>query len=76
MLPFTTASLSADFQVDDFIYLPGMRIALEGGAEAVEGFLIRGGKRRPLALKLPGLGAEERAIILAGSLINYYAKGK
>ena len=36
--------------------------------------LLQDGKETPLTLKLPGLTREERDIILAGCLINYYAK--
>ena len=32
------------------------------------------GTERPVTLKLPGMTREERDIVLAGCLINYYAK--
>lgn len=48
---------------------------VESGAEAIEGFLINeSGKKEPITLKLEDLNSEEREVILAGSLINYYGK--
>ncbi len=75
MLPFTLRKESAgDIAVDDLIYIPGIRPAILSGAENIPAFVIRKGKRKPLELKLEGLSHEDREIILAGSLINYYAK--
>ena len=36
--------------------------------------LIQNGEEKPLKLRLPAMTAEERDIVLAGCLINYYAK--
>jgi aconitate hydratase len=75
MLPFTLRKESAsDIAVDDLIYIPGIRPAILSGAENIPAFVIRKEKRKPLELKLEGLSHEDREIILAGSLINYYAK--
>ena len=52
---------------------PGIRAALESGAEEISATLIQGEKERAVTLKLPNMTAEERAIILAGCLINFYA---
>ena len=45
-----------------------------GGAEAIDAVLIQNGEEKPLKLRLPAMTAEERDIVLAGCLINYYAK--
>ena len=75
MLPFTIGKEAAsDLAVDDLIYIPGIRQAILNGKENLPSFVIREGKRKPLELTLEGLSREDRYIILAGCLINYYAK--
>jgi aconitate hydratase len=75
MLPFTIAKEAAgDLAVDDLIFIPGIRQAILDGREKLPAFVIRGGKRKPLELILEGLSREDRDIILAGCLINYYAR--
>ena len=54
--------------------LPGIREALQGGKDAVQAELIRDGQRSPITLKLPAMTEDERDIILAGCLINYYGQ--
>ena len=61
-------------QPGDQVYIPGIRALLEGDEEEIAATLLQDGKETPLTLKLPGLTREERDIILAGCLINYYAK--
>ena len=74
MLPFTIGKDSADdIAVDDLIYIAGVRRAISSGAEDIPAHIIHKGERKPLQLRLEGLSREDREIILAGSLINYYA---
>ncbi len=74
MLPFVAQGLRDwGVQPGDRLYLPGIRAALESGAEEISATLIQGEKERAVTLKLPNMTAEERAIILAGCLINFYA---
>ena len=47
---------------------------MSGRAEEIPATLIQNGAEKPVTLKLPGMTAEERDIVLAGCLINYYAK--
>ena len=61
-------------QPGDQVYIPGIRALLEGDGEEIAATLLQDGKETPLTLKLPGLTREERDIILAGCLINYYAQ--
>ena len=63
-----------DLAVDDLIYIPGIRKAVQEGAEKIAAFLIRDGVRKPVTLNLEGLSENDRAILLSGSLINYYAQ--
>lgn len=75
MLPFTIAKEAVgDLAVDHLILIPGIRQAVLNGREKIPAFIIRKGKRKPLELTLEGLSREDRDIILAGCLINYYAR--
>jgi len=75
MLPLIISELAAaNFKVDDYIYLPGIRQAVAGGAETVKAYVIGPEGHKELNLALPNLSSDERDIILAGCLINYYAK--
>ena len=61
-------------QPGDKLYIPGIRRALEDGAETITGILTQGDRQQELPLKLERLTREDRDIILSGCLINYYAK--
>ena len=75
MLPFIAEDVKRwNLQPGDSLYIPGIKKLLEGNGEVIDATLIQEGKRTPVKLKLPGLTREERDIILAGCLINYYAK--
>lgn len=80
MLPFVAGDLRAlNLQPGDQVHLPGIRALLEGDGEEIAATVIQHGANGPAAqavtLTLPGLTREERDIILAGCLINYYAEG-
>ena len=74
MLPFTVEHI-ADYNIQpgDRLWIPGIRAALLGEADRVEAVLLQGEERTSLTLWLKNLSREERDIILAGCLINYYA---
>ncbi|MDD6160331.1 MAG: hydratase [Oscillospiraceae bacterium] len=75
MLPFIADGLKElDLQPGDRVYIPGIRALLEGDGEAVTAKVLRDSGETELTLTLPGLTREERDIILAGCLINYYAE--
>ena len=75
MLPFICDGLKEkNLQPGDRVYIPGIRALLEGDGEEVTATLIQNGVESPVTLRLPGLTREERDIILAGCLINFYAK--
>ena len=75
MLPFTAEGLKElDLQPGDRVYLPGVRALLEGDGEQLTATVLRSSGEATVALSLPGLTREERDIILAGCLINYYAE--
>ena len=75
MLPFIAEDVKDwDIQEGDRLYIPGIRALLEGDGEEIDAVLLHHSIETPVKLKLPGLTREERDIILAGCLINYYAK--
>ena len=75
MLPFTVENIASyGIRPGDRVYVPGIRAALESDAAGIPAVLIQGDKRTELMLKLENLSREERDVILAGCLINYYAK--
>ena len=75
MLPFIAADLEElNLQPGDRIYIPGIRSLLETDGTAVEATVHRESGSTTATLTLPGLSREERDIILAGCLINYYAE--
>ena len=75
MLPFQAADVKDwNIQPGDQLYLPGIRAALERGDESITAVLLQNGQEKNVTLTLPGMTQEERDIILAGCLINYYAR--
>ena len=75
MLPFIASGLEElNLQPGDKVHIPGIRTLLEGEGDRVEATVIREGGSTSVTLSLPGLTREERDIILAGCLINYYAE--
>ncbi len=75
MLPFTIKDGDqSGFKVDDYIFIPGIRKAVADSAEKVTAYIINEGGKKPIELSLGRLTKEDRDIILAGCLINYYAK--
>lgn len=71
MLPLQMAEAPL-FEVDDYIYIPGIRAALERCGEKMTAWVIRDGAPvGEISLYMESLTAEEREIIKAGSLINF-----
>ena len=73
MLPFTVeADTPFDYESDDWVYVPGIRQAVARGDETVEARVLHHGAVTPLTLHLKNFTAQERAIVLAGCLMNWY----
>ena len=62
-----------EFIPGDYILLPGIRDLVETSARLVTAFHI-GKDVRKIELSIGELTCDERKILLAGSLINYYNK--
>ncbi len=76
ILPFTLDRDTAfDYQPGDCVFVPGIRKAIESGAEDIPAKVIcTNGTVHDLLLHVRGLTADEKEILLDGCLMNYYAK--
>ena len=73
ILPFTNPDQEINLAVDEYLYLPGIRKAVEEGQTQVTATVIgTDGSTRSLVLDPPDVTEEEKKILLAGSLINFY----
>ncbi|MBC8530276.1 hydratase [Gehongia tenuis] len=68
MIPFTYQG-EPGFQLDDFIFLPGIRKAIAEGDSTLTAYVLGKGT---FEIGLPELTEDERQIVLDGCLINYY----
>ena len=71
MLPFLIEKGDLPFANGDYIFLPGVRKAVETKAAEFEAYVVKDGSLTPFALKMGELTDDEREIILKGCLINY-----
>ncbi len=71
ILPFVIDSVP-DIKPGDFIHIRGIREAILTKRNAVKALVLTGDTRAEITLQLPGMTGEEREIILAGCLMNYY----
>lgn len=75
MVPFTIDEDDiSKFTIDDTLYIPGIRQSIEDGDEKVQAYIVSPKGKVTIELKLENLSKDDRDIILAGCLINYYAK--
>ena len=73
MLPFTYPDDNINLEVGEYVYLPGIRKAVEEGATRFEATIIgKDGNTRTMELELNGVSEAEKKVLLAGSLINSY----
>ncbi len=75
MIPFQTTD-ELDFEVGDYIYVPGIREALDGDLKDIRAYIIKDGNIKDrtvkeLKLYVAEMTKDERAIVKAGCLINY-----
>ncbi|MFA6948087.1 MAG: hydratase, partial [Eubacteriales bacterium] len=73
MLPFNCDCDEIPVALGDYLFVPKVREAVEAGAQKLAGYVISpDASVKEITLRLPPLTADERDIILAGCLINYY----
>ena len=73
ILPFTCPEAEINLEPGEYLYLPGIRKAVEDGATKFTAKVIgKDGSVRDLELELNGVTEAEKKVLLAGSLINSY----
>ncbi|SFI02972.1 aconitate hydratase [Tindallia magadiensis] len=70
ILPFEVKE-EPPFDKGDYLYIPGIRKAVLDGIPEIQAYVI-GEKVKPFKVSLGDLSKEEKEIIVAGCLINYY----
>ena len=72
MLPFQMDAEPDAFDVGDYIFVPGIRKALDDNAlENIKAYVIKDGKTEELDLYITPMTENEREIVKAGCLINF-----
>ena len=69
MIPFQMTA-EPEFEVGDYIYIPGIRSALDGDLKEIKAYVM-GSQIREISLFIADMTKEEREIVKAGSLINF-----
>ena len=76
IVPFTLdESTPFDYQPGDYLFVPGIKEAVKDGKEDIPGKVVTSSGVKDILLHVKGLTEDEKAIILEGCLINYYAAG-
>ena len=70
MLPFLIEEGELPFANGDYVFVPGIKEAVETKAEVIKAYVV-GNEMKEFDLRLGELTDEERQIILKGCLINY-----
>ena len=71
MLPFLIKEGELPFKNLDYIFIPGIKKAVEDKTEVIKAYKVNGDKLEEFDLTLGEMTDEERQIILKGCLINY-----
>ena len=71
MLPFLIQEGELPFKNLDYLFVPGIKAAVETKAEVIKAYVVKESGLEEFELKLGDLTDEERQIILKGCLINY-----
>ena len=72
LIPFYFENEELPFDIDWFIYVKGVRSAIEKGETQVKAYAVSPDRQiNEFSLTLPILGEEERSILLDGCLINF-----
>jgi len=71
MLPFHLKEDPSVLDVNDYVYVPGVREALEGDLKDIPAYVIHDGKVQEIHLWIMDMTEDERKIVKSGCLINY-----
>ncbi len=71
MLPFVIDEGDLPFKNKDYLFIPGIRKAVQEKAGEIRAYVAEGGSLKEFTLRLGDLTDDERQIILDGCLINY-----
>ena len=71
MMPFLIDEGELPFKNGDYLFIPDIREAVEGGTTEIKAYVV-GDSLKEFTLKLGEMTDDERTIILDGCLINYY----
>ena len=69
MLPFQMEQ-EPEFEVDDYIYIPDVKKALDGDMKDIKAYVI-GDEIKEISLYIASMTEDEKKIVRAGCLINY-----
>ncbi len=75
MLPFLFKG-ELPFEKGDFIFVPEIRKAIAEKATQIKAYVVKNDSLKEFILEMADLTDDEREIILAGCLINFYKSGK
>ena len=70
MLPFQMEGEPDDFEVGSYIYVPGIKAALDGDMKDIRAYVI-GNEVKEIRLYIADMTPDEKKIVKAGSLINF-----
>ena len=71
MLPFVIPEGALPFANGDFIWVPGIRRAVEEKQDTIRAYVVKDDALTEFTMTLGDLTDDEREIILKGCLINY-----
>ena len=70
MIPFQMAEEPA-FEVGDYLFVPGIRGALDGDLQDIKAYVIKNGGLQEISLYIADMTVNEKSIVKAGCLINF-----
>ena len=75
MIPFIYEDENIPFHKGDFIYIKGIKSAIEKGESRVKAVIVNENGTKEIELSLGAMTDEEKDIIVSGCLINYNNRG-
>ena len=71
MIPFHLKGEPDMIEVDDYVYVPGIRTIMDGDLSDITAYVIKDGKPQEIHLYIQDMTENEREIVKAGCLINF-----